>query len=88
MIIAFLFNLIVLIIGAVFSLLPAVDKLPEIGGVDIDTELVTGIGQLHAFMTAFWPLIYIFGGFLVILGYYGLKMGLRFLIGHRAPGHH
>jgi len=87
MIIAFLFNLIVLIIASIFSLLPTVETLPTIGGFDIDTALVTGVGQLNAFVTAFWPIKYLFYGFLFIMGYYAFKIGLRFLIGHRAPSH-
>lgn len=87
MIIAFLFNLIVIVIGAIFSLLPIVETLPTINGFDIDAAMVTGIGSLNAFFAAFWPIKIMFQGFLVILGYHALKMGLRFLIGHRAPGH-
>lgn len=88
MIIAFLLNFVVLIIGAIFSLLPAVETLPTIGGFDIDAALVTGIGQLNAFVTAFWPVKIMFVGFLFLMGYYAFKIGLKFLIGHRAPGHH
>lgn len=88
MIIAFLFNLIVLLIGAVFSLLPQVTALPTIGGYDIDGALVTGMGEVNAFFTAFWFLKYMFIGFLVLMSYYSLKMIIRFIIGHRAPGSH
>lgn len=88
MIIAFLFNLIVLVIGAIFSILPEVSTLPSVGGFDIDAALVAGIGQLNAFFTAFWPLSIMFQGFLVIMGYHALKIGIKFLIGHRAPGNH
>lgn len=81
-----LINLVVLILGAIFSWLPQVTKLPTINGYDIDTALVTGVGQLHTFMITFWPLQYMFYGFLFIMGYYALKMAVTFFLGHRAPG--
>lgn len=87
MIIAFLFNLIVLVIGSVFSLLPAVATLPVVNGFDIDSALVVGMGELHTFVTAFWPLYDLFQAFLFLMGYFAFKIGLRFLIGHRTPGH-
>lgn len=88
MIVAFLFNLIVLVIGAVFSILPAVTTLPTINGFDIDAALVSGMGQVHTFFITFWPLSIMFQGFLFLMGYYALKIGIRFIIGHRAPSAH
>lgn len=88
MIIAFLFNLIVLIISAVFSILPQVTTLPTIAGFDIDAALVTGMGEVNAFFTAFWFAKYMFLGFLVLMSYYSLKLIIRFIVGHRAPGSH
>lgn len=88
MIVAFLFNLIVLVVGAIFSLLPQVTTLPTVNGFDIDAALVIGVGQLKTFATAFWPLMYMFYGALFIMAYYALKQGVKFLIGHRAPGSH
>ena len=85
MIIAFLFNLIVIIIGSIFSLLPTVTTLPTINGVDVDSAMVVAMGELHTFTTAFWPLAIMFNGFLFIMAYYAFKVGLRFIIGHRAP---
>ncbi len=79
-------NLVVLILGAIFSLLPTVSKLPTIFGFDIDTAMVSGVGQLNVFTNALWPIHYIMLGFLAILGYYVVKAGVRFLIGHRTPG--
>lgn len=80
-------NLVVLIVGAIFSFLPAVTVLPTIGGFDLDQALVTGASQLNAFFVTFWPLKTMFTGFLFLLGYYAIKIGIRFLIGHRTPGH-
>lgn len=88
MIIAFLFNLIVLIIGAIFSILPQVTTLPTIAGFDIDAALVSGMGEVNAFFNAFWFAKYMFGGFLVLMSYYSLKLIIRFIVGHRAPGSH
>jgi hypothetical protein len=85
MIINLLIDLVIYILGALLFLLPDVTKFPSIMGFDIDTALVSGIGQLQTFMLAFWPLKIMFGGFLFLMGYYALKIGLRFIIGHRAP---
>ncbi len=81
-------NIVVLIIGAIFSWLPVVTSLPTINGFDIDSALVTGIGQLNTFLNTFWPIKYMIVGALTIFSYYILKMGLKFILGHRAPGQH
>ena len=86
MIINLFLNIVVLFFGALFSWLPIVDRLPLIFSFDIDTAMVTGIGQLNVFMQTFWPLKYMFLGFLTIMTYYLLKIGVRFFLGHRAPG--
>lgn len=88
MIIILLINLISLLLGGIFSWLPIVNKLPNIVGYDIDTALVNGVGYTQTFMQTFWPLEIMFQGFLVLMGYYGIKMIVRFFLGHRAPGNH
>ena len=88
MIVNMLLNIIVLFLGAIFSWLPQVLVLPTIAGFDIDTALQTGLGQLNFFMDTFWPLYILMQGFLVLVGYYVIKMTLRFFLGHRAPGGH
>jgi len=87
MILDFILNFVLLIVGAIFSFLPIVSTLPTIGGFDIDSQMVLGMGYLNSFFTAFWPVAVMFQGFLVIMLYYALKMLLRFFLGHRAPGH-
>ncbi len=85
MIVLLLINLIVIILGVIFSWLPQVTTLPEIGGYDIDTALSQGMGYVHSFFTTFWPLQIMFDGFLVLMLYYISMMTLRFFLGHRAP---
>lgn len=80
-------NIIVLFIGAIFSWLPQVTTLPLINGYDIDSALVTGVGQLRAFTNTFWPLWIVFQGFLALFVYYILKASVKFFLGHRTPGH-
>jgi len=87
MIIDFLLNFLLLIVGSVFSILPSVSTLPTIAGFDIDTFMVNGMGMLNTYFTTFWPVAIMFQGFLALMLYYILKMGLRFFLGHRAPGH-
>lgn len=86
MITIFLVNIVLLIIGSIFSFLPVVDRIPDILGYDIDTAFVTGISAFHRFGQAFWPELDIFYGFLLIMGYYALKLILTFFLGHRTPG--
>jgi len=85
MIINLILNVVVLILGAIFSWLPQVTVLPNIVGYDIDTALNNGIGQMYVFFNAFWPLEIMFQGFLFLLGYYAIKMVLKFFLGSRAP---
>lgn len=83
MLITLLLNVVILILGAIFSWLPEVLTIPTIVGYDIDTALVNGIGQLNTFLDAMWPIKIMFGGFLVIMGYYFVKMVLKLFLGSR-----
>jgi hypothetical protein len=85
MLVTLILNVIVLFIGALFSWLPAIEKIPDIAGYDIDTELVTGSGQLHLIFGSFWVLGVMFQGFLYLMGYYIVKNALRFFLGSRTP---
>lgn len=85
MIINLLLNVVVLFIGALFSWLPQVTTLPYIVDYDIDTALVNGVGQLRTFFEAFWVLGIMFQGFIFLLGYYSIKMVLKFFLGSRSP---
>lgn len=87
MIITFLLNLVVAVLNIIFSWLPTITTLPTVNGYDIDTALLNGMGQLNLVMQTFWPLQTMFNGFLVLMGYYGIKMTLRLFLGHRAPAH-
>ena len=80
-------SFVVLVLGSIFSWLPQVTSLPTIAGYDIDTALVTGMGQVNVFFQAFWPLAYMFYGFLAIMGYFALKLVVKFFFGSRAPTH-
>jgi hypothetical protein len=81
-----LLNFVVLILGAVFSFLPVVTSLPSVGSFDLDSALVSGVAQLHTVFLTFWPLKYLVEGFLILMGYYVVKMIITFFLGHRAPG--
>jgi hypothetical protein len=87
MIIILILNVIVLIVGVIFSWLPLVDTLPTIFGYDIDNALVVGMGYTNVFFETFWPLAILFQGFLILMFYYMIKMTLRPFLGHRAPPH-
>lgn len=86
MIINLLLNLLVLILGGIFSWLPEITTLPTIADYDIDTALVTGMGYFNSFATAVWPLKVLMQGFLFLLGYYLVKVALKFFLGSRTPG--
>lgn len=85
MIINLLLNLIVLIIGSVFSWLPRVEKLPEIIGFDVDAFLVQGIGYIGTISDYLWPVTLVFGAALIVGFYLGLKLMIKLIMGHRAP---
>lgn len=86
MIVNLILNTVVLFVGAIFSWLPVVTTLPTIGGFDIDAALVSGMGIFNYYCTIVWPIHTIFLGFLVLMGYYTLKVGLRVFFGNRTPG--
>ena len=81
-------NLIFLVIGSVFSFLQPITTLPTINGFDIDAAMVQGMGYFHTFAAAFWPLEYMFQGFLVLMLYYSVKMTLRIFLANRTQGSH
>ncbi len=85
MIVILFLNLLVTIVGIVFSWLPRIDTLPNMFGFDIDNALIIGMGYLNTFFKTFWPLQIMFEGFLVLLGYFLIKMTIRFFAGHRTP---
>ena len=73
------------LLNVVFSWLPKVETLPNLMGVDIDATLVNGIGMLYSFNSTFWMIGDVMTGFLVLLGYYAIKIVLIVFLGHRAP---
>lgn len=86
MIINLLLNVFILFIGAIFSWLDVVETLPQIGGYDIDTALVNGVGQMNQFFFTFWYLQIMFYGFLFLLGYFAVKNIIKFFLGSHTPG--
>lgn len=83
MIINLLLNVVVLFLGALFSWLPEITVLPQIGGFDIDAYLILGMGYIATIGEAFWFLPIIFTGFLFIMGYFVIKMVIRLFLGNR-----
>lgn len=88
MIVNFFITIIVSAINIVFSWLPQVSTLPTINGFDLDTALSSGMGYFFTFTNAFWYVSDVFAGFLILMSYYGIKMLLKLIFGHRAPGAH
>lgn len=84
MIVNLILNVIVLFLGGVFSWLPQITTLPTINGYDIDALMVQGVGSLQTLAQAFWPLAIVFQGFLALMGYFMIKMVIRFFLGSRA----
>lgn len=84
MIVNLFLNILVLFLGGIFSWLPQVETLPTIVGFDIDAYMTLGVGYLATVFTSFWPLGIMFQGFLVLMGYFLVKMVLRFFLGSRA----
>lgn len=88
MIVLFLLQVLISGIGIIFWPLPTITTLPTIGGYDIDSALVSGMGELNAYAAAVWPLQDVFVAVLVLFSYYGLKMILKLVLGSHAPGSH
>lgn len=86
MIINLLLNFITIVLAGIFMWLPEVDTLPNIAGYDIDAGLQTAVGYLQSFTATFWPIEILFQGFLFLMGYYLVKILLRFFLGSRSPG--
>lgn len=78
-------NLVILILGAIFSFFPVVNTLPTIAGFNIDANMLLGMGYINTVFQTFWPLAYMFQAFLFLMGYYILKIIVVFFLGHRAP---
>lgn len=86
MITTIILDLVTFVIKFVSELWPVVETLPVINGFDIDGTLVLGLAQVNQFFETFWPLAIMFGGFLFLMGYYIIKMTVKFVFGHRTPG--
>jgi TRAP-type mannitol/chloroaromatic compound transport system permease small subunit len=85
MLISKLLELILNIFMALFFFLPSVSKLPSIAGYDIDTALVTGVGQAYNFAGVVWPIWDVLLGALFLWTFHGLMLFVKLLLGHRAP---
>ncbi len=81
-------NFFVLAMSVLFSWTKVVTKIPNIIGYDIDSALSNAMGQFTIIGRSFWFLKDLVLGFIAIMGYYLLKMTLKFFLGHRAPGTH
>lgn len=88
MIFTALISIVIVIIGGILSWLPDVTTIPNIAGYNIDAALVSGLGYFYSYATAVWPLLYVLQGLFVLIGYYSIKMLLKFFLGHRSPGLH
>jgi len=85
MLIMLLLNVVVIALGGIFVWLPEVLVLPNIVGYNIDGALITGMGYVNRVFEVLWPLAIMWAGFLYLMAYYIIKMGVKFLLGHRAP---
>ena len=87
MVFMYILQFVVAVLGGLLDILhlPTIETLPTILGVDIDTQLSQGVGMFYTFADAIFPIYDVFLGLLVLMGYYAVKMGLRFFLGHRAP---
>lgn len=70
----------------IFSKFSVVTALPTIAGYDIDGALQSAAGQIHQFVRDVWIIRDVLVASLVLFAYYGIKMILKMVLGHRAPG--
>lgn len=80
---------VITLLGIILSELhiPQITALPTINGVDMDATISQAVQYFHTITVSMWYLGDVWSGALILLGYYTLKMALRFLLGQRAPGH-
>lgn len=76
------------VLNVTFSWLPKVETLPVIMGIDVDAQLVLGMNLINRLSELFWMMGDLLIAAKVMLGYYMIKMVLKFFLGHRAPGSH
>ncbi len=88
MLISSLLGVLANIIAAMVSFLPLVGTLPTINGYDIDSALVTGVGQAYNFANTVWPIRDVLLGAIVLWTFHGLMLFVKLLLGSRAPAPH
>ena len=88
MLVQVLVNSIIDFFNATVSWLEPVTALPTVFGFDLDGALTTGIGEMRTLFNTFWVFEIIFQGFLVLMGYYVIKMLMRLFLGNRLPASH
>lgn len=88
MIWAYILAFFVAIIGFVLQNDPTVTTLPTINGTNLDTTMQQAIAYFHTITVTMWYIGDVWTGALILMGYYALKMFLRFILGYRAPGTH
>jgi hypothetical protein len=74
------------ILNVTFSWLPKVETLPIIMGVDVDAQLLAGMGLINRLSELFWMMGDLITAAKIMLGYYVIKMVLGFFLGSRSPG--
>lgn len=85
MIISTILDLITFFVSIITHLLPTVTTLPNIAGFNIDSALVSGVGQLNQFTNAFWPIADMLFAFFALVSYYILKKIAILILGSRSP---
>lgn len=83
MIITLLINLIVLLVGVLFSWLPQISELP----FGIDSVLVSMVSYYHGATATLPYLGTLFTAFLYVLLFEGVMLILKLFLGSRTPSH-
>jgi len=88
MLITKLLLLVAYAVSALLSFLDIVTTLPMINGYDIDSALVSGVGQAYNFAAVVWPVRDVLLGAAVLWAFHGLMLFLKAILGSRAPATH
>lgn len=83
-----IFSLLILVLGAVFGLLPDATTLPTWGGVNLDTIFSNGFGYVRYLATIFPPLTVIISAASIYLGFRLILIIVKLVLGHRSPQVH
>jgi len=85
MIIQLLIRILLGAVEIIFGWFPDFTKLPTFGSVNLDTYFATGVGYFHYLAQIFPPLSTVATAAVIYLGFKGIMLIVKVVLGSRAP---